>query len=531
VTALWRRVRAKKDALVGQGLRLRRVASRIVRETRRTVKGELPTAAAAVDDWLAEVQGSQSSRPERIAIFCLRNQPWVEWGVYAACRLRQLGFNVDIVYSKTDIRRLYPGSRLPSAWSFGFWSGAARIPGVKLVDLDELPVQNLLAYADFARDFAKTVAAYDLHVEEDDPGSSADRYRVAVERAFEALSRTGGQVESLLRSNRYHRIVLFSGLIDRTSAIVEAAKRAYIDAVCVETWTWRPGHMICNVNAPALEYDIAAWKRTLGEWSAVREARAKRLLAVQQGRQAEDGGLIAAQSVRMEEGIPAALADFLRGSGPCYLLAPNVIGDSATLRRATIFVSQREWIEETIAFFRSRPHLRLVIRAHPHEIRYPAKVTKRLGDIASNAAVDAPNVFVVRASDRVNTYKLMENVAGGLVWMSSVGPDMVARGIPVIAAAQPKYTGLGIVDEPSARDEYFDGIESLPAQTPDEARRERAREYLSIIFSDFSYRAFTDSWRAEPLRFEGVAAAEAEVFYKIVAGLLPLGTPPPAAAP
>jgi hypothetical protein len=530
VTSLLRSLSANKDGIVGQGLRLRRVAARLVRGTRRTLRGELPTPRTAMDDWLAQMHDSPSSRSERIAVFCLRNRAWVEWGVYAACRLRRLGFGVDIVYSRNEVDRLYPCARLSSRWPFGFWSGVARIPHVGLVNLDDLPIHDVSKYAAFARDFAKTVAAYDLHIEEDDPGSAQAQYSAAIDRAYQALATTGDQVETLLRSNGYHRIVVFSGLIDRTPAVLEAAKRVSVDATCVETWTWRPGHMICNVNAPALEYDVAAWKQTLGAWSSVREQRARELLLAQQGRQGQRTGLVAAQSVEIDAGLPRELSDFLGRSGSCYLLAPNVIGDSSTLRRATIFTSQREWIEQTIAFFRSRPHLRLVIRAHPHEVRYPAKVTRRLGDIASEAAAGAKNVFVVRASDRVNTYKVMEKIVGGLVWLSSAGADMVARGIPVIAAARPKYAGLGIVEEPSVRAEYFDSIDSLPARSVDEARRERAREYLSLVFSDFSYRAFTDSWRAEPFTLDGGAAPEAEIFYKVVAGLLPLGTPPSEAA-
>ena len=115
------------------------------------------------------------------------------------------------------------------------------------------------------------MAAYDLHVEEHEEGPLARPYRRAVARAEALLAETGAALERLLRENPVSRLVCFSGLIGRSPALCEAARRAGIDVLTVEGWTWRPGHMICNLNAPALEYDLDSWMDALGPWGAAQE--------------------------------------------------------------------------------------------------------------------------------------------------------------------------------------------------------------------------------------------------------------------
>ncbi|HVQ28034.1 MAG TPA: hypothetical protein VMV21_00545, partial [Vicinamibacteria bacterium] len=120
-------------------------------------------------------------------------------------------------------------------------------------------------------------------------------------------------------------------------------------------------------------------------------------------------------------------------------------------------------------------------------------------------------------------------LAGGLVWISSIGADMVARGIPVIAAARPKYQGLSIVEEPRTIPAYWSALERLVATetVPSDEQRTCARRYLDLVFSQFSFEAFSPSYRAEDLFLEGPGAPpDADVFYRIVAGDLPPETPP-----
>ena len=106
---------------------------------------------------------------------------------------------------------------------------------------------------------------------------------------------------------------------------------------------------------------------------------------------------------------------------------------------------------------------------------------------------------------------------------------MVARGIPVVAAARPKYQGLGLVEEPHTIPAYWSALERLATtkSAPTEEQRTRARRYLDLVFSQFSFEAFSPSYRANDLFLEGPGAPpDSEVFYRIVAGDLPPETPP-----
>jgi hypothetical protein len=471
----------------------------------------------------------------RVMIAAFRNRTWIEWAVYASCQLRRLGVATTLVYSSAEVRRLYPLSRVPGARGLGFWAGVARIPSLRLVDLDDwrpTPAQAG-AYAAFARDHARSVAAYDLHVEEQEDGPRGAAYRRQVARAEAMLADTGAAFERILHANPVARLVCYSGLIGRSPALHEAARRAAVEVLSVEGWTWRPGHMICNLDAPALEYNVDGWLQAVGSWDAAREQEAGRLLRFQEGELPEHTAHLArlhrVQRRPSTDPDPPAVAAFRAREGPRFLLATNVVGDSSILRRDPIFRNQRDWLRQTIEFFRARPEWGLIVRAHPDEARLGGKVVVRMGEVARELAGDAANVLVIGADDEVSTYALLPGLCGGLVWVSSVGVDMVARGIPVLAAARPKYHGLGLVDEPRTIPEYFSALSRLAGApvrtTPDQ--QARARQYLSLVFSEFSFDAFSPSYRARDLFLEGPASPpDAGVFYRIVAGDLPPETPP-----
>ena len=111
----------------------------------------------------------------RVMVMAFRNRTWIEWAAYAACQLRRLGVATTLVYSSSEIKRLYPIVRLAGVDQLGFWAGVDEIPDVRLVDLDAwLPAPDRAAsYRAFAHEHARSVAAYDLHVEENEEGPLA----------------------------------------------------------------------------------------------------------------------------------------------------------------------------------------------------------------------------------------------------------------------------------------------------------------------------------------------------------------------
>jgi hypothetical protein len=488
----------------------------------------------AVSSWTMALPAGGKVR-RRVIVTAFRNRTWIEWAVYAACQLRRLGVATTLVYSSSEVRRLYPLAWVPGFEQLGFWAGVEAIPDLRLVDLDDwYPTpEDTAPWLDFARKFAPTVAAYDLHVEENEEGPLAPSYRRAVARAESLLSETGAAMARILRVNPASRLVCYSGLIGRSPALCEAAQRAGVEVLTVEGWAWRPGHMICNLNAPALEYNVEGWLRAVGGANDASERETTRLLRFQEGtleaEEAPPGNLHRVQRTSSTAPLPPAVAAFRERSGPTFLLATNVVGDSSILRREPIFRSQRVWLQQTIGFFRAHPEWSLIVRAHPDEAWIRSKVAVRMGDVARQFAGDAPNVFVIGGEEDVSSYALMPGLTGGLVWISSIGVDMVARGIPVLAAARPKYHGLGLVQEPGSVPDYFDALRRLvhSAVRPTSEQQATARHYLNVVFREFSFDAFSPSYRARDLFLEGPASPpDADVFYRVVAGDLPPETPP-----
>jgi hypothetical protein len=377
------------------------------------------------------------------------------------------------------------------------------------------------------------VAAYDLRVEENEEGPLRPAYEREVARIAPVLAQTGAALERMLGQNPVARLVCYSGLIGMSPALCEAARRAGVEVLTVESWGWRPGHMICNLNAPALEYNVDGWVRAMGAWDGARENETARLFRFQEGAlgegEAPPGNLHSVQRQPSQAPLPASVAAFVERPGSRFLLATNVVGDSSTLRRDPIFRNQRDWLERTFDLFRTHPDWNLLVRAHPDEAWVGARAVIKMGEVARSLASGLPNVLVIGGDEDVSSYALMRGLSGGLVWISSIGADMVARGIPVLAAARPKYHALGLVDEPRTVSDYFDSLAWLAEHHagPTPEQKGRARQYLDVVFSQFSFDAFSPSYRATDLFLEGPACPpDAEVFYRIVAGDLPPETPP-----
>jgi capsule polysaccharide export protein KpsC/LpsZ len=139
---------------------------------------------------------------------------------------------------------------------------------------------------------------------------------------------------------------------------------------------------------------------------------------------------------------------------PLVLLATNVIGDSLTLGRQVFSDSMTEWLRRTAQFFAQQPQTQLVVRIHPGEL-----ITKgpSVADVVKNALPEIPqHIHLVPADAQVNTYDLVEIADLGLVYTTTVGLEMVLRGVPVIAIGNTHYRNRGFTLDPDTWENYFD---------------------------------------------------------------------------
>jgi len=483
------------------------------------------TAAQALEQWLAAL-GELPPVRGRILITALRNPTWIEWAAYCACIARQSGYEATLVYDGELVRRFYPQGR----FGRNFFRGLHRIPGIELVDLlakgeNLAPSPGLLAEAE---EWAPVALAYDYHVEEHDIRTQKEKYHTAWSSFVSRASTLAAGLDHFLQGRSFHRALCYSGLISESKLLLGILRGHNIQTVCLEGWAWRPGHMIYNLNAPALEYNVLGWMRSLGDWDAKKEQEVNAYLRFLDGKVQDAAWLNNFYRIQRDElsaSLSEPLRSFVAGDAPVFLLAPNVIGDSSTLRRETIFPSMQVWIEQVIRWFGERPQFKLVVRAHPAERWIGSKCAIYIGDVARRAAEGMPNVHVIDSAESVNTFSLIPFARAGLAWLSSAGVDFVVRGLPTVVAARPKYTGLGIVDEPASAEAYFELLEkwSVQATRPEPKQILQGKRYLHMVFKGFSFEAGGRDYRATGLKLGSMLnQPEHDRFYRILFGDEPM---------
>jgi hypothetical protein len=173
---------------------------------------------------------------------------------------------------------------------------------------------------------------------------------------------------------------------------------------------------------------------------------------------------------------------------PVVLLAANVLGDSLTLGRNIFAESMSEWITRTVRFFAGRLEVQFVIRIHPGERIVPK--AKSMAAVVREALSEVPeNIHIIAATDKINTYDLIEIADLGLAYTTTVGMEAAMNGIPVLCCGQTHYRGRGFTIDPNTWDEYFAVLEkvlsNLPAHRLNEAQMSKAWNYAYRFFFEY----------------------------------------------
>ena len=173
--------------------------------------------------------------------------------------------------------------------------------------------------------------------------------------------------------------------------------------------------------------------------------------------------------------------DFAR---PCALLLTNVLWDAQLHYQGNAFPDMRTWVMETIRYFRERPELQLVIRAHPGELKGTLRSRQPIADeIRAEFPTLPDNVFLIPAESEIGTHAVAELCDVALIYGTKMGVELTSRGIPVIVAGQAWLRNKGVTHDASSEDEYFRLLDRLPfSQRLAEATTRRARMYAYHFF-------------------------------------------------
>mgnify|MGYP003994568403 FL=1 len=148
---------------------------------------------------------------------------------------------------------------------------------------------------------------------------------------------------------------------------------------------------------------------------------------------------------------------------PTALLSANVVWDLAALNKEVFNRSMADWIIETIKWFKQYPEYQLIIKPHPAEFFPGIPETKEtvLSMIEKEFSEIPENIFVLSPKVSISVYDLLPLSKVGLVFTTSVGMEMAARGIPVITAGKSHYRGYGFTYDPPSQLEYFEILKNI----------------------------------------------------------------------
>jgi hypothetical protein len=217
---------------------------------------------------------------------------------------------------------------------------------------------------------------------------------------------------------------------------------------------------------------------------------------------------------------------------PLVVMFCNILWDSAVLGRDIAFASMGDWVLGGIRWAERHPEVDLVIRIHPAEVGLRNHPTReRMADhIAAHVATLPPNVRIVQADDPTSSYVFMDEASLGLVYTSTVGLELAARGVPVVVAADTHYRDRGFTNDARTADEYWAAADRLVTSPPDSTERDRVRElarrYAALFFFRFHnvLGSVTEDGRSQPrIRVssaEDLDAGRDPALDRIMAGML-----------
>jgi hypothetical protein len=171
-------------------------------------------------------------------------------------------------------------------------------------------------------------------------------------------------------------------------------------------------------------------------------------------------------------------------SKPTVGLLTNVIWDAQLHYRANAFRNMMEWVLGTIAYFRNRQDLQLLIRVHPAEVSGAVPSRQPVVEEIRAHFPDLPaNVFVIPPESSISTYVTMLRCNAVVIYGTKTGVELTSEGVPVIVCGEAWIRNKGLTVDARSPEEYYGLLDRLPG--PGRLSREtidRARRYAYHFF-------------------------------------------------
>ncbi len=133
-----------------------------------------------------------------------------------------------------------------------------------------------------------------------------------------------------------------------------------------------------------------------------------------------------------------------------------------------LFDSQEQSLIEIAKHLSNRPNSKLYLRLHPNLINQ----SKREKELWYNLASD--QIDVIKPNSPIDTYTLIEQADLVICYLSTVGVEASYSGTPTISLSHSLYSRLGVIYQPTTKQELFDMLDTkdLPPKP-----NERCLEY------------------------------------------------------
>ena len=165
-------------------------------------------------------------------------------------------------------------------------------------------------------------------------------------------------------------------------------------------------------------------------------------------------------------------------------LFTNLSWDGQVVFHDTAFNNMFEWITETIEYFIKKPHLQLIIRIHPAEVKGAVETRQKLlPEIRAKFPQLPEHIKIISSNSNISTYTLSDLVDSAIVYTTKVGLEFSVKGIPVIVAGEAFYRNKGFTNDANSKSEYFSLLNEIPEFERNSSQLiKRARKYAYYYF-------------------------------------------------
>lgn len=301
-------------------------------------------------------------------------------------------------------------------------------------------------------------------------------------RYFKAALLTASATTRLLEKNSYESMVFHHGIYVPQGLLGEVARKQGVRVV-----NWNPGYRKkCFIFSHGNTYHHTMMNESTKNWEHIQWTPTieQRLLAYLKSRW--DGSedwiwfhehpAYDMSTISREVGV-----DFRK---PSIGLLTSVMWDAQLHYPANAFPTMREWLVQTIEYFRRRPELQLLVRVHPAEVRGTLPSRQPVIDEIHRAHPKLPpNVFIIPPESNASTYAAMQACNAVLIYSTKTGTEIASMGIPVVVAGEAWVRNKGFTWDATSTESYFKILDGFPLKGGMRKEMiERARKYAFHFF-------------------------------------------------